>query len=115
MPKLYQSADVFLHLCKDESFGNVFLEAMACGLPVVAYDSSNVRWIVGNDEFLVGNDEPAAISRQIELARDADPAKRTQRVAKAATFSWTRIVEMYLNFLEEIVNSRGTELAQRLT
>jgi glycosyltransferase involved in cell wall biosynthesis len=115
MPKLYQSANVFLHLCKDESFGNVFLEAMACGLPVVAPDSSNVRWIVGNDEFLVGNDEPAAISHQIELARDAGPAKRTQRVAKAAAFSWTRIVEMYLKFLEEIVNSRGTKLAQRLT
>ena len=37
MPKLYQSADVFLHLCKDKSFGNVFLEAMACGLPIVAH------------------------------------------------------------------------------
>jgi glycosyltransferase involved in cell wall biosynthesis len=113
MPKLYQSADVFLHLCKDESFGNVFLEAMACGLPVVAHASNNVRWIVGNDEFLVGNDEPAAISRQIELARDADSAKRAQRVAKAAAFSWTRIVEMYLKFLEEVVNSPGTELASR--
>ena len=36
MPSLYRSADVFLHLCKEESFGNVFIEAMACGIPIVA-------------------------------------------------------------------------------
>ena len=40
MPALYRSADVFLHLCKEESFGNVFIEAMACGIPVVAQSRS---------------------------------------------------------------------------
>ena len=105
MPNLYRSADVFLHLCKDESFGNVFLEAMACGLPIVGHDSSRVRWIVGNDEFLLGSDEPAAITRQIEVARDTGHSKRPQRIAKAAAFSWTGIVEMYLKFLDEVVNT----------
>ena len=35
MPDLYRSADVFLHMSLLESFGNVFLEAMASGLPIV--------------------------------------------------------------------------------
>jgi glycosyltransferase involved in cell wall biosynthesis len=105
MPDLYRSADVFLHLCKDESFGNVFLEAMACGLPIVGHDSDRVRWIVGNDEFLVDSDESAAISHQIERARDIGPSGRAQRVVKAAAFSWARIVGMYLKFLEEVVNT----------
>ena len=39
MPPVYRSADVFLHLSKEEAFGNVYLEAMACGLPIVARDS----------------------------------------------------------------------------
>ena len=38
MPELYRSADVFLHLSKEELFGNVFIEAMACGIPIVAHD-----------------------------------------------------------------------------
>ena len=38
MPALYRSADVFLHLCREEYFGNVFIEAMACGIPIVAHD-----------------------------------------------------------------------------
>ena len=38
MPALYRSSDVFLHLSKAESFGNVFIEAMACGIPIVAHE-----------------------------------------------------------------------------
>ena len=38
MPLLYQSADIFLHLSKDEPSSLAFLEALACGLPVVAHD-----------------------------------------------------------------------------
>jgi glycosyltransferase involved in cell wall biosynthesis len=104
MPALYQSADVFLHLSKDESFGNVFVEAMACGLPVVAHDSARSRWIVG-DEFLTDTDDPAAIAHQIALAYAASPAQRERRVNKAAAFSWAKIAAMYREFLQEIVGS----------
>ena len=47
MPSLYQSADVFLHLSKEKSFGNVYVEAMASSLPIVAHDSARLRWLLG--------------------------------------------------------------------
>jgi glycosyltransferase involved in cell wall biosynthesis len=103
MPALYRSADLFLHLSKEESFGNVFLEAMACGLPVVAHDTPRVRWIVGDDQFLVDTTDPAAISAGIDKARNAPPTKRQERIVKAASFSWTKIGSMYWDFLQEIV------------
>src|SRR3546814_17213753 len=34
MPALYRSADVFLHMSLLETFGNVFIEAWARGLPI---------------------------------------------------------------------------------
>ena len=103
MPALYRSADVFLHLSKEESFGNVFLEAMACGLPVVAHDSPRSRWILGDGEFLLNTDEAGPVAVNIELAYHSVAKGQTERLVKAAAFSWTRISSMYEEFLEEIV------------
>jgi glycosyltransferase involved in cell wall biosynthesis len=105
MPGIYRSADVFLHLSKYESFGNVFLEAMACGLPIVAHDSPRSRWIVGDDEYLVDTENPTEVAREIKQACFSSEPKRVRRVAKAAEFSWVKIAQMYRQFLQEIVAS----------
>jgi glycosyltransferase involved in cell wall biosynthesis len=103
MPSLYRSADVFLHLSKEEAFGNVYLEAMACGLPIVAHDSPHVRWIVGDEEFLVDTGQAADISAGLIRAGNTPLANRQSRVNKAGLFSWTKIGAMYQEFLQEIV------------
>lgn len=103
MPMLYQSANVFLHLSKQESFGNVLIEAMACGLPVVAHDSPHARWIVGDEQFLINSDSIAAITEAINAARNSPIANQQQRVTKAASFSWTKIGKMYYEFLQTVV------------
>jgi glycosyltransferase involved in cell wall biosynthesis len=103
MPLLYQSVDIFLHLSKEESFGNVFLEALACGLPIVAHDSSRLRCIVGNDEFLVDTNVKAAIIAAIGAAATAPFEKRQERIARASLYSWTKIANMYRDFLREVV------------
>jgi glycosyltransferase involved in cell wall biosynthesis len=103
MPKLYQAADVFLQASKDEPFPLVFLEAMACGVPIVAHDMPRVRWFIGDDEFLADMGNPAAIAQGIERARSEGSVGRQRRVDKAATYSWTRIAEMYRSFFQEII------------
>ena len=41
MPGLYRSAEVLLHMSVDEPFGNIYVEALASGLPVVTHDGSS--------------------------------------------------------------------------
>ena len=53
MPELYRSVDVVLHPTLYESFGNVYVEAMAIGIPVVAHDYPVTRWIFGDHPGLV--------------------------------------------------------------
>ncbi|MGP0086181.1 MAG: glycosyltransferase family 4 protein, partial [Steroidobacteraceae bacterium] len=112
MPSLYRSSDVFLHLSKDEPFGNVFLEAMACGLPIVAHDSQRSRWIMGPDQFLVNSDDVAAIAENIELARDAPALRRQQWLNQAANFSWSKIGAMYRQFIQQVIE-RDFNVPQR--
>jgi glycosyltransferase involved in cell wall biosynthesis len=105
MPALYRSADVFLHLSMNESSSLAFLEAMACGLPVVAHESPQMRWIAGDDEYLLDTEDLAAVAGQIELARHAEPLRRQRRLAKVADFSWKKLASQYREFFQEIVAS----------
>jgi glycosyltransferase involved in cell wall biosynthesis len=107
MASLYRSADVFLHLSRDEPFGNVFVEAMACGLPIVAHDSPRSRWIVGDDEFLLDTGDPLAVAAAVTKASSARGANLESRVARAAEFSWPKIGQMYRQFLTDIVDGRS--------
>jgi glycosyltransferase involved in cell wall biosynthesis len=105
MPALYRSADVFMHLSKEEAFGNVFLEAMACGLPIVACDSPRLRWIVGDGEHLVDSDHPGAIENRLGTAfRPPGQAPRNPS-DRVSAFEWRHIASMYRNFLQEVIDS----------
>ena len=104
MPALYRSADAFLHLSRDESFGNVFVEAMACGTPVVAYDLPRTRWIVGNGGFLAGDRTSEAIASELKRAMDYDDDE-SSLVERAQAFQWTRVASQYRDFLEQVVSA----------
>jgi glycosyltransferase involved in cell wall biosynthesis len=103
MPQLYRSSDIFMHLSKEEPFGNVFIEALACGLPVVGHFSPRSRWIVGDEGFLVDTNDFAEVARQIEIARVLNHNKRSDRIARAARFSWPIVSEMYRAFFQEVI------------
>jgi glycosyltransferase involved in cell wall biosynthesis len=105
MPDLYRSADVFLHMSFEEAFGNVYIEALACGLPVVGHDAPRLRWIVGDEGFLVDTRDPGQVAQVLSRAVEGAAVGRENRVARAAQFSWTRVGQMYREFLQTIVAS----------
>ncbi len=113
MPDLYRSADVFLHLSTYEASSLAFLEAMACGLPVVAHESPQMRWIAGDDEYLLDTENIRAVADQIELARSADPERLQRRLAKVMGFSWKKLAGQYKEFFTEIVESEATAESPR--
>jgi glycosyltransferase involved in cell wall biosynthesis len=102
MPALYQSANVFLHLSKEEAFGNVYLEAMACGLPIVAHDSPRTRWILGEDQFLIDTNSLVDISTAVNKASQISVGERKDQISRAVSFSWETVGKMYSKFLQEI-------------
>ncbi|CAN5185611.1 hypothetical protein BH09PSE3_BH09PSE3_00160 [soil metagenome] len=103
MPILYRSADAFLHLSMEESFGNVFVEALACGLPIVANDSQRVRWIVGDLEFLTDTSDSDSIATALNAAMQSSEESREVRVDRAATFAWSSVARQYRTFFQEVL------------
>ncbi|MBS0481133.1 MAG: glycosyltransferase family 4 protein [Proteobacteria bacterium] len=99
MPALYRSADVFLHMSLLESFGNVFLEAMASGLPVVGHDTPRLRWIVGDGQQLCDTTDRAALISALERAVQRGRGASDPRTAD---FAWPAIAGKYRSFLRDL-------------
>lgn len=108
MPDLYRSADAFLHLSRDESFGNVFVEALACGTPVVAYDLPRTRWIIGDTGFLSQDESPKSVAGELERAITNGRKLQAQFVRRAASFGWPKIAQQYRAFLEDVMKASVT-------
>lgn len=87
------SMDVLVNPSKTEVFGNVTLEGMACGLPVVVADAAGTKHLVDHDVngLLVPATDVTGYADALQLYI-ADPALRARHaaagLARAQTFSW---------------------------
>jgi glycosyltransferase involved in cell wall biosynthesis len=97
----YREADLFVLASRSEGFGNVLVEAMECGLPVVSTDCpAGPREILRDGRYgmlvPVGNVE--AMANGIQEALNGAPAP-TQQKERAAEFSTRRASNAYLQLL----------------
>jgi glycosyltransferase involved in cell wall biosynthesis len=98
----FNSADVFVAPSVDEPFGQVYLEAMACGLPVIATDSGGPRSFVNTDPARLNgwrvtpDDETELTNAIIEATSDKSTRRQRGRNARRLIerqYDWHRIAE----------------------
>ena len=102
----YASGDIFLFPSLTETFGNVVLEALACGLGVVAYDQAAAAQHIrhGHSGALVmPGDEDAFIDACNWLLEDPETLRRVRLNARqhARRQGWPAIVEQFEGHLRE--------------
>jgi glycosyltransferase involved in cell wall biosynthesis len=104
MPDLYRSADLFLHTKIQESFGNVYIEALSCGIPIVAHDDEVTRWILGEHAVLVDSTSKTCLTAAILKTLGA-PAHGAEVAAWAhARYSWEVVAAKYLDFFTDVLD-----------
>lgn len=112
------SSDIFFNPSVTESFGNVTLEAMACGLPVVAAAATGTNSLVrdGENGTLVEPNDIEGFANALE-AYIRDPELRRRHgeagLAFAETMDWDRVNSAVLNVYERVIERR--ERLARLT
>ena len=106
------SMDVLVNPSKTEVFGNVTLEGMACGLPVVVADAAGTKHLVDHDVhgLLVPATDVTgyadAIARYI-----ADPALRARHAAagaaRAEEFSWDGVNQALVDQYKALIAAKS--------
>ncbi|MCB1562024.1 MAG: glycosyltransferase [Alphaproteobacteria bacterium] len=104
----YRSADLFVFPSRTDTFGLVMLEALACGLPVAAYDVAGPRDII-SQPFL-GALDPDNLSRAAQVALHCgNPQERAAFIR--AHYSWPDSANQ---FMQAVAYARKTAPAYSL-
>jgi len=79
-----------------EQFGRVLVEAMACGVPVVANDVGEIKHVLGGGGITVPAGDPPALAGGLAAVRDRPElagALRRAGITRAPLFDWARIAD----------------------
>lgn len=115
LPDFLRAGDLLVHASVREQFGQVLIEAMACGLPVIAVDRGGPAAIVDDPEtgWLVPPDDRDALAAAMRTAiqDDAERRRRGERARQAAVarYSWPRIGLELAEIVRGILARRGGE------
>ena len=68
MPNVYREADIFVLASENETFGQVFIESMACGLPVIGTKVGGIPEIIrdSHNGYLVPAHDASILAQKIE-------------------------------------------------
>jgi glycosyltransferase involved in cell wall biosynthesis len=104
MPPLYSAARVFVYPSLSETFGKPLVEAMRCGVPIVASNISCIPEVLGGAGLLVAPLDVDQMATAIYRTAVEEPL-RTELIARGSQrgecFSWQAAAQQILAVIEE--------------
>ncbi len=100
LKSLYKNASVFVFPSLYEGFGLPVLEAMSCGCPVIASNTTSIPEIFGSEDFLF---EPNDVKSLAKLIKNILSSKELQiklsqnGIKESLKFSWNKVAKATLN------------------
>lgn len=110
IPALYAGAAAFVYPSRYEGFGLPPLEAMACGVPVIAANRTSLPEVVGDAGILLDPDDVDAFRANLQrLLEDETEARQlaARGLERAASFSWARCARQTRAVYEQVVAHGG--------
>lgn len=107
LPTLFAAADIMALVSKSEGLANAWVEALACGTPVIASDVGGIRELVKTDTAgRIVDRNPVAIA---EAARAilANPPSPETVAENVRAFSWDENARQLAAFFREVSAHQG--------
>lgn len=104
LPYLYNGADLFVYPSFAEGFGLPVLEAMACGVPVIASNATALPEAVGDAGIMVPPENPemfAEAMRRVLSDPELKEAMRHKGLQRVKLFTWRKTAEKVLEAYAE--------------
>jgi len=114
LARLLASCDVLVHPGDCETFGLIVLEAMACGLPVVATNSGGVAELVDQETGILAEPNSVdSLAGAIEAIYQRDMARMGEaaRIKAAERYDWNEILPQVLGRYDALLG--GYKTSQR--
>ena len=94
---VYAEADLFLYPSRSEGFGLPVLEAFACGVPVIASNTTSLPEVAGDAALLINPESPKAIAKALKQMMEK-PAMRRRYIQRglkrAKLFTWEKTAKL---------------------
>lgn len=108
----YASADLFLFPSMTETFGNVVVEALASGLPVVAFDCAAANTLIRpgrNGALAPPGDAQAFMAAARSLIVQLSDKMREHCRESVASLDWDSLSACYLDYLRQTIRKGATQ------
>jgi putative colanic acid biosynthesis glycosyltransferase len=106
--ELYSAADVFLNLSKEETFGLVTVEALACGSPAVVYNSTASPELVDDScGVVIPMGDIEGVVTALKKMENSQRYKEENCCARSQLFSVNKTMAEILALYEELYLGEG--------
>jgi len=104
---LYQNAFALVYPSLYEGFGLPPLEAMNCGCPVIASNTSSIPEVVGDAGILVNPDDTKAIASGLEILLDDNVRHEyiNKGLARAMLFTWEKTAQKHIEIYQSLIDT----------
>jgi teichuronic acid biosynthesis glycosyltransferase TuaC len=104
LPSYFAAADVMALVSSSEGLANAWVEALACGTPIVASDVGGIRELVKDESAgRIVAQTPEAVAAGI-LDIIANPPAREAVAANVSAFSWDENAAQLAAFFRSVIN-----------